>query len=98
MGIGMIARQWTLLWMFMESCGAKPTKSSSFLHTRPLHLSLRPGQRYSAGDLTFNPNFSDWVMGWPIGWTDPMQPVTGWSAWLRRMRGELSKLPTLKAD
>lgn len=44
-------------------------------------------------DLTFNPNFSDWVMGWPIGWTDPMQRVTGWSVWRRRMRGALLKLP-----
>lgn len=44
-------------------------------------------------DLTFNPNFSDWLMGWPIGWTDPTQPVTEWSLWLQRMRGELSKLP-----
>ena len=34
-------------------------------------------------------------MGWPIGWTDPIQPVTGWSVWLH-MRGELSKMPTLK--
>jgi hypothetical protein len=49
-----------------------------------------------ANDLTFNPNFSDWIMGWPIGWADPMQPVTGWSLWLQRMRGELSKMPTLK--
>ncbi|MGO7986112.1 hypothetical protein [Rhizobium leguminosarum] len=44
--------------------------------------------------LTFNPNFSDWIMGWPIGWTDPMRLVTAWSVWLQRMRGELSKMPT----
>jgi DNA (cytosine-5)-methyltransferase 1 len=30
--------------------------------------------------------------GGPIGWSDPMRPVTGWSAWLRRMHGELSRL------
>jgi hypothetical protein len=32
-------------------------------------------------------------MGWPIGWNDPSRPVTGWRAWRRRMRGELSRLP-----
>lgn len=42
----------------------------------------------------FGPSSVKRVMGWPIGWTDPMQPVTEWSAWLQRMRGELLKLPT----
>ncbi|WP_221724658.1 hypothetical protein, partial [Ochrobactrum sp. SFR4] len=63
--------------------------------THPLHISLETGARSSIGTLSFNPNFSDWLMGWPIGWTDPMQPVTGWQVWLQRMRGELSKLPTI---
>lgn len=59
----------------------------------PLHLTLNAGPRSSIGDLTFNPNFSDWIMGWPTGWTDPTRPVTEWSVWLQRMRGELSKMP-----
>ncbi|WP_245426310.1 DNA cytosine methyltransferase [Phyllobacterium bourgognense] len=76
--------------------GGYPCQPFSFAGKRqgdadPRHLSPRS----STNDLTFNPNFSDWIMGWPIGWTDPMQPVTGWSAWLQLMRGELSRLPTI---
>ncbi|CDN93465.1 hypothetical protein BN949_02619 [Agrobacterium tumefaciens] len=92
-GIGKAARLWTQIWMLMQACGATPTRPFSFPSSRPLHLSLNAGHRSSPGDLTFNPNFSDWIMGWPIGWTDPTQPVTAWSAWLQRMRGELSKMP-----
>jgi hypothetical protein len=42
-----------------------------FPFSRRLHLTLATGQRYSRGDLTFNPNLSDWMMGWPIGWSEP---------------------------
>src|SRR5690606_3615428 len=94
--LGNAARQWTLVWLLVRAWNARPAGRPSFLSSRPLHLSLMPGPRSSTGDLTFNPSFSDWIMGWPIGWTDPMRPVTGWSAWLQRMRGELSKLPTLQ--
>ena len=38
------------------------------------------------------PDFSDWLMGWPIGWSDPEQPVTAWSHWLQRSRGALSEM------
>ncbi len=38
-----------------------------------LTLDARP--RLSINVLTFNPNLSDWIMGWLIGWTDPTRPV-----------------------
>ncbi|WP_024324326.1 hypothetical protein [Sinorhizobium medicae] len=95
--LGKAARLWSHIWMLMKACGARPTTRFSFPYTRPLHLTLNAGPRSSINDLTFNPNFSDWIMGWPIGWTDPTQPVTGWSVWLRRMRGELSRLHILDA-
>lgn len=91
---GKAARLWTHIWLLITACGARPTKPFSFPSSHSLHLTLQAGPRSSINDLTFNPNFSDWLMGWPIGWTDPTRPVTGWSAWLRHMRGELSKLPT----
>jgi len=94
-GIGQAAKLWTMMYVLITSCGAIPAKGITYLYSLPLHLSLTVGTRYSPGDLTFNPNFSDWLMGWPIGWTAPRQPVTGWSAWLRRMRGELSKLSSI---
>lgn len=46
----------------------------------------------SALPKTLNPNFVEWLMGWPIGWTASAQPVTEFALWLRRMRGQLSTL------
>jgi DNA (cytosine-5)-methyltransferase 1 len=57
-----------------------------------------PGRIASGNRAGFNPNFSDWLMGWPIGWSDPELPVTEFRLWLRRMRIELSKLPTIADD
>ncbi|MET3611731.1 hypothetical protein ABID16_000036 [Rhizobium aquaticum] len=91
--LGKVARLWTHIWLLMKACGATPTRTFRFQSSHPLHISLQAGPRSSTGDLTFNPNFSDWVMGWKIGWTDPMRPVTEWSAWLQLMRGELLRLP-----
>jgi hypothetical protein len=90
--LGKAARLWTMMWFLMKSWNANPKGNAIFLSSRPLHLKLDAGPRSSSGDLIFNPNFSDWIMGWPTGWTDPMQPATEWSAWLRRMRGELLRL------
>jgi len=63
----------------------------SFQCMKPLHISLMPGTRYLPGGLTFNPNFSAWLMGWPIGWSDPEPPVTALPVWLQRMRGKLDR-------
>jgi len=93
LALGKAARLWTHIWLLMKACGARPTTPFSFPYSRPLHLTLNAGPRSSINILTFNPNFSDWIMGWPIGWTDPTRPVMEWSAWLQRMRGELSKMP-----
>jgi hypothetical protein len=90
--IGKAARVWTMMWLLVRSWGGQPTGRVMSLSSHPLHLKLEPGGRYSSGDLTFNPNFSDWLMGWPQGWTDPERPAMEWSAWLQRMRGELSRL------
>lgn len=41
-----------------------------------------------------NPDFVEWLMGWPIGWTVPGSPLpaTEWSRWWRHMRGSLYEL------
>lgn len=41
-----------------------------------------------------NPDFAEWLMGWPIGWTVPGSPLpeTEWSRWWRHMRGSLYEL------
>lgn len=41
-------------------------------------------------------SFVEWMHGWPIGWTDSENAVTGFQAWLLRSRGELLKLCSLQ--
>lgn len=48
------------------------------------------GPKSSATRRRLNPRFVEWLMGWPIGWTSLEHAETGLSAWLLRMRGELS--------
>lgn len=60
--------------------------------------SARPDPSTPAGPTssperrTLNPLFVEWLMGWPIGWTGSGPLATECSRWLRRMRGELSRL------
>ena len=42
--------------------------------------------------MTLNPRFTEWLMGWPIGWTESELAETEWFHWLRLMRGELSRM------
>jgi len=42
--------------------------------------------------ITLNPRFTEWLMGWPIGWTQFELAETEWFRWLQRMRGELSRM------
>lgn len=39
-----------------------------------------------------NPLFTEWLMGWPIGWTGFEPLETEWSHWLRLSRGRLSAI------
>ena len=47
---------------------------------------------------TLNPAFTEWLMGWPIGWTASAPAVTGWCRWQRHMRGQLSALVSIRTD
>ena len=42
--------------------------------------------------MRLNPLFTEWLMGWPIGWTEFAPVETAWCHWLRHMRLELSLL------
>ncbi len=48
--------------------------------------------------LTLNPLFVEWLMGWPIGWTDCASAATGLSRWLQLMHSELSRLLQTSTD
>lgn len=88
-----MAWNWTLLWLYLKATGWKPTAPPvKYPYMRPLHLTIAPGTRRSPGDLTYNPSFTDWMMGWPSGWSGTSRPVTEFARWLQRMRGALSKL------
>ncbi len=39
-----------------------------------------------------NPLFVEWLMGWPIGWTDSVFAATAWCRWSRLMRFALWQL------
>ena len=85
---------WTLLFLTMKAAGASfSAKEAVCLSSPPVQVSLLPGTALSRRALTYNPAFTDWMMGWPRGWTACEEPVTEFAAWLRRMRGALSQLP-----
>ena len=42
--------------------------------------------------LRLNVPFVEWLMGWPIGWTDCAGVATASSQWWQAMRTELSRL------
>ncbi|WP_199750787.1 hypothetical protein, partial [Gemmobacter caeni] len=85
-GLRNAAQAWTLLWDLLTASGWTPQRPRSSHRCR---VSLLNGEKHSDGHLTLNPAFSDWVMGWPPGWTDPLRPVTGWSRWLRQGHGAI---------
>lgn len=71
----------------LDAVPAKPCRRSS----RHVRVSFRHGTGSYVTGLISNPPFYELVMGWPIGWTAPEAPVTGFAAWLQRSRGALSE-------
>ncbi|GEM_PF-2167829 len=87
------ARAWTKLWLTMRALGWRPgTKPRS---SRPVRVSFNLGTGSFVDGLISNPRFFEHTMGWPIGWSASGEPVTGYAAWLRRSRIELSRLTSL---
>jgi len=80
-----------MAWLFMRAIGMEQT-GRHYPCLRPLHVTIQPGRELLKSDLIYNPTFSEWVMGWPIGWSDTTQPVTELSHWLQRSRTILSAL------
>lgn len=87
-----VSKAWTTLWLFVKSLGFRAGLMPPYRFSLPLHVTLWPGSRYSNGTLTFNPAFSDLMMGWPIGWSDPNSQVMGFAHWLRRSRIALCRM------
>ncbi len=84
---------WTSLWSTMTAIGWSPTKPP-YRSSHPVRVTFRNGPGSFSTTLMPNPQFYELIMGWPIGWTAPGAPVTGYAAWLQRSRGQFSKLFT----
>lgn len=83
-GIKNAASAWTLFWDILMASGWTP---APFPSSHRVRVSFGCGEKHSTAGLALNPAFTDLLMGWPSGWTDPLRPVTGWSQWLQRARG-----------
>lgn len=83
MGLRNQVSAWSLLLEILLAAG---WKGKSFKSTHPHRVVLLNGEKHSDSALSLNPAFTDWLMGWPVGWSDPLQPVTGWSRWQQRAR------------
>jgi hypothetical protein len=78
-----------------------PTRSTA-ARSLPLLTMLDDGATSSTHDPTWrplsapharlNPQFVEWLMGLPIGWTDSAHVATRSSHWRRRMRSVLSQI------
>lgn len=90
--VGTVAFNWTIFRRTAVALGWKAGPMPTYPYSRPVLATIRPGSGSSTDDLTLNPAFLEWLMGWPIGWSDTTQSVTGFAHWLRRSRGALSKL------
>ena len=99
------AREWTNitaqandLWMTPTSRDHKDASDpSEVVPTRSLLGRQAPrwtGQesQSDSGPRRLNPEFVEWLMGWPVGWTDFAPVATEWYRWRRRMLSELSRL------
>lgn len=84
------ARTWSVLWHMLLALDAVPRRVSR--SSRRVRVSFRHGNGSYPNGLISNPVFYEMVMGWPIGWTAPGAPVTGFAAWLQRSRGALSEM------
>jgi hypothetical protein len=68
---------------------------AAFHFGRHTHATFPDGKPFP---MTLNPAFTEWLMGWPIGWTASVPAVTGWCRWQQRMRGALSALVSIRTE
>lgn len=68
---------------------------AAFHFGRHTHATLPDGKPFP---MSLNPAFTEWLMGWPIGWTESEPAVTGWCRWQQHMLGALSALVLMRED
>ena len=70
----------------------KPLNVEAALHSSRCPSPLGQTETGMASHKVLNPQFVEWLMGWPIGWTEFAPVGTAWCRWLPLMRGALSWL------
>lgn len=79
---GKVTKQWPTAAAHDAKDTGAPTeferKSPGLMATGHLLQTQLSGEKSSTSDRTLNPRFVEWLMGWPIGWTDCDSQVTEW--------------------
>jgi hypothetical protein len=86
-----------MLRRLLDALGIVPRRAGKLRSGPGVRLRLGNGAPGKPLPWTINPRFLEWLMGWPIGWSDARSSATGWCRWLQRMRGALSELPLSQA-
>ncbi len=90
-----------IMWPTVTTQDAKNNAGPSQFerNTKPLNVeatlhSSRQGQKETGtgSQKVLNPRFVEWLMGWPIGWTEFVRAEMVSCRWLPHMRGALSYL------
>ena len=97
-GLAEIAKAW-------PTPMARDWKDSPGMNDRPNGQVSLPKMAFQSGhqrqeamingdmsQMRLNPLFTEWLMGWPIGWTDFAPVETAWCHWWQRMHSELFTL------
>lgn len=86
-----VNREWATPTSRDHKDGANPSGSvpTNSLLGRQAPRTTGAGSPGTSGlRLRLNPEFVEWLMGWPRGWTDFAPVATEWCRWWRLMRSE----------
>jgi hypothetical protein len=89
--LGNSTKVWTQFWISMQLQGWR-SAMKKFPSSLRVRVTYPHGKASSLAGLISNPRFCELIMGWPIDWTAPGARVTAFPAWLRRSRGQFSRL------
>jgi hypothetical protein len=82
------------MWPTITAQDAKNNAGASQFqrNTKPLNVEAAlhcshptPTATGAVSQPILNPAFTEWLMGWPIGWTESVPAVTGWCRWQQHM-------------
>lgn len=72
--------------------GSNPTLLGASRRSPPVLRTSTCGPECSPKHRRLNPLFVEWLMNFPLGWTDSELSATAWSLWWRQSRSWLSRI------